>query len=273
MRFQVPFDMDLPKDLRPFLVTGREPEIHYEAELLTQPLCLPAEAVAQAGQVQVFRRNNGWLRVYPALTAPDGCQTACLFGENGRHTLYLPASDVARYQRECSISNLIAGELLLMSCDCFLLHSSVVAMHGRTVLFSGPSGIGKSTQADIWKRSLGAEVVNGDRCAISKRASGFYGCGSPYCGSSGIYSRVEAPIQGIFVLRQAKENRLRRMEGGEAFRALFAQCILNTWDAVYMMHLMDLLTQLLASTPVYALSCRPDEEAAALAYHALFKEI
>lgn len=270
IRFSVPFAMQVPPDFRPFLTTERAPDVCYEAELLTEPLCLPVQESVVIGQMRVFRVSDGWLRVYRNLTAADGCQTACLFRENGCHTLYLPASDLERFQKSCTLSGLIAGELLLMSRDCFLLHSSVVSLYGRTVLFSGPSNVGKSTQAGLWQRYLGAEIVNGDRCAVSRRPVGFYGCGSPYCGSSGIYRRTEQPIQAVIVLQQAASNRIRRMGGAEAFRALYEQCIINPWDADYMNHLTELLVQLIQSVSIYKLDCTPDAEAVRLVHDTLF---
>ena len=159
---------------------------------------------------------------------------------------------------------------MLIRNQALLLHSSVVKLGEHTVLFSGPSGIGKSTQAKLWETYLGAEIVNGDRCVIRKKENDFWGSGSPWCGTSGIYSKEQAPIKGIFILKQASENSVRRL-GIEAFKALYPQCIVNTWDKSFMEQLTELLTGLLEAVPVYELACRPDQKAVELAYQTLFE--
>ena len=43
-----------------------------------------------------------------------------------------------------------------------VLHSAyIVTRTGEGILFSGPSGIGKSTQAALWERFAGARTING----------------------------------------------------------------------------------------------------------------
>lgn len=51
-----------------------------------------------------------------------------------------------------------------------VLHSAyIVTRGGEGILFSGPSGIGKSTQAALWERFAGARTVNGDRALVPAR--------------------------------------------------------------------------------------------------------
>ena len=60
------------------------------------------------------------------------------------------------------------------------------------ILFSGPSGIGKSTQAALWQRYAGAEIVNGDRALVrpdTGTVSGVF-----YAGTSGISRNVTASL-------------------------------------------------------------------------------
>ena len=48
------------------------------------------------------------------------------------------------------------------------LHSSYIIYHDKAILFTGPSGIGKTTQAELWRDYQGAEIINGDVTLIRK---------------------------------------------------------------------------------------------------------
>ena len=55
---------------------------------------------------------------------------------------------------------------LLLPFSCVLLHASVIEYAGGAVLFSAPSGTGKSTQAALWARHRGAHIRNGDKAGV-----------------------------------------------------------------------------------------------------------
>ena len=165
--------------------------------------------------------------------------------------------------------HLLAGEAMLLNQNAFLLHSSLVMVEGKTILFSGPSGAGKSTQANLWAEFAGAEILNGDRTVIMKKEDGFYGGGSLWSGTSGIYRPEQAPIAGIILIKKGPREQIRRL-GFEAFVPLFSQTTLNSWDPDFMSKVSELYAELLAQVPVYELECRPCAEAVALTYKTLF---
>jgi len=271
MKFRFPSKVNIPKEFEEFLTEeGTDVNAEYEICLLEQPLQLVGEPINFYNGMQVYFTEEGTLRNYIPLMEKNGCQMACLLRKNQRHILYYPASKWEYYSQELHLLHLLGIEEVLINHHALLLHSSVVKIGEDTVLFSGPSGIGKSTQARLWETYLGAKVLNGDRCIIRKKENAFWGCGSPWSGTSGIYSKEKAPIKGIFILEQASTNSVRRL-GIEAFKALYSQCIVNTWDRSFIEQITELLTGLLESVPIYELSCRPDKESVELAYHTLFE--
>ena len=269
--FRFPSEIKVPREFKEFLIEEKaDIDAEYEVRLLEKPLRLSGIPVSSYSVMQVYPTEEGVLRNYTPLTEKDGCQVACLLRKNQKHTLYYPVNKWDYYSQELHLLHLIGIEEVLIRHQALLLHSSVVKLGEHTVLFSGPSGIGKSTQAKLWETHLGAKIINGDRCVIRKKENAFWGSGSPWCGTSGIYSNEQAPIKGIFILKQASVNRVRRL-GIEAFKALYSQCVVNTWDRTFMEQLTELLTGLLESVPVYELACRPDQEAVELAYQTLFE--
>lgn len=164
---------------------------------------------------------------------------------------------------------MLQGEQLLLRHQAFLLHSSLVELHGKAVLFSASSGVGKSTQAQLWEQHLGATILNGDRAVIRRTDAGFTAAGSFWSGTSGIYVPHQAPIAGIILLEQAPENTIVPV-GMDAFKALLCETTVNTWDPAFMAKITDLICDVMSQIPIYRLRCRPDQAAAELAYHTLF---
>lgn len=271
LRFRLPDPVTLPADCIPFLREDTDtPDAEFEFKLLDTPLHLPDPPVAVCNNMQIYPYSNGWLRVFTPLIEPDGRQVALFSCPEGKNTLYYPANRWDFYAKELHCLHLIAIEELLLRNHAFLLHSSVVEIEGQLVLFSAPSQTGKSTQASLWEKYLGAEIINGDRCIVRRVGDTFWGFGSPYAGTSGIYKNTSAPIKGIILLKQAPENTIRPL-GAESFMRLYNQSIVNTWDSSFVAGLSDLIVDVMSHIPIYELSCRPDEEAVRLAYHTLFE--
>ena len=138
------------------------------------------------------------------------------------------------------------------------IHAACVDTSLGGILFSGPSGIGKSTQAELWCRYRGARQINGDRPILSKTEEGWLAWGSPYAGSSRCHVNACCPVTAIVMLRQSPVCRLRRMGSAEAFRAVWSGLTVPGWDAEAVDRALDLATELATAIPVYEFGCTPD---------------
>lgn len=160
-----------------------------------------------------------------------------------------------------NIMHLLELESFLLHGNTLLLHASFIRSRGRGILFSGPSGIGKSTQAALWQSFMGAEVLNGDRAGLRKTDEGWTAFGLPYAGTSGICRNESASITAIVILRQYSQNRLSILSKKTAFSLLYPELTVHRWDPHFVNRAVDLLLNLLESVPVYLLECLPDEDA------------
>lgn len=141
----------------------------------------------------------------------------------------------------------------------FLLHASWIRYRDRAILFTGPSGIGKSTQAALWEQHRGAELINGDRAAIFPTADGAQVRGIPYCGSSGVNKNQTMPLAAVVTLSKAPENSMTRLKGAKAFRQLWEGCSVNLWDPEAIGLATQTVVDTVSAVPVYHLACTPDE--------------
>ena len=183
--------------------------------------------------------------------------------------LYLNGKEYClNYSR--NIWDILGMEDVLLRHFGLLLHASFIRCQGKAVLFSAPCGTGKSTQAELWEKYEGADIINGDRAGLRRLGCGWAAFGLPYAGSSGIYRNESAPLAAVILLRQAKENRLRKLKALEAFPDLYREVTVHRWDRKFVSESTELLLQLLQEIPVYLLECRPDQEAVQLVRDEIF---
>lgn len=150
---------------------------------------------------------------------------------------------------------------ILLPFNILLFHASYISHENKAILFSAPCGTGKSTQAELWRIHKGAEVINGDKAGISIDADGVNAHGLPFSGTSGICKNRSMPLSAIVILGQAKENRIRRLNGTEAIMCLMENIYLDFIAPGEMQSCVDLLIEMLKTVPVYRLDCTPDERA------------
>ncbi|MBQ8800833.1 MAG: hypothetical protein IJZ52_00895 [Clostridium sp.] len=160
-----------------------------------------------------------------------------------------------------TVLNCLSAEHLVARAGGFIFHSSYIERNGQGILFTAPSGTGKSTQADLWAQLRGARILNGDRSAIRVTASGVQVCGVPFAGSSQFCENVTLPLSAIVYLKQAPQTTIRRLRGAEAFRRVWEGCSVNTWDRADMELVSETVQKVLMTVPVFELACTPDESA------------
>lgn len=142
-----------------------------------------------------------------------------------------------------------------------VLHSSyIITQRGEALLFSAPSGTGKSTQAELWRSYAGARVINGDR-ALVKAENGVTANGILFSGTSGISENVTAPLRAIVLLRQSEKNEIRSVSGKEAFMRLLPQCSYYPDEEENLRLVTGVLAEIISAVPVYDFGCVPDESA------------
>lgn len=147
--------------------------------------------------------------------------------------------------------------------DTLHVHAAVVSCGGKGYLFLGPSGTGKSTHAQLWIKHIGGtELVNDDNPVV--RDGVVYG--SPWSGKTPCYRNVSYPIGGIVRLSQAPYNKIRRLNGIEAYVDLAESVGGKFWDSRIAEGLHQAENKLASTVPMWHLECLPDEEAARLCY-------
>lgn len=150
------------------------------------------------------------------------------------------------------------------------IHSSMIDYQGKGLLFLGPSGIGKTTMAELWNKYKNALIINGDMNFVQETDKCFLGWGTPWHGSSPYCENANVPVHALIVLQQASENSIRELENFEKVQSVSNNIIYPIWLENGMELCLETLDHLLTALPVYELSCRPDEDAVRLTEEKIF---
>lgn len=169
-------------------------------------------------------------------------------------------SPTSTFQMEHVLSGMMMESRLLAN-DRLILHASVIRRKNHVILFSAPSGTGKSTQAELWRQNADAEILNGDRVLIRCDGDELLACGLPFAGTSAICKDFSHPIRAIVVLRQGTENRAEAMQPMEAMKCLLSQISLQRWNQRDLEAAIRLTERLIAELPIYRFSCLPEKSA------------
>ncbi len=159
----------------------------------------------------------------------------------------------------------------LLDFDGIMLHASAVAVDGKAYLFSGQSGIGKSTHTELWQQTFGDKVklFNDDKPALRRLEGEWYAYGTPWSGKHGININMKVPIAGICFLKRGDQNTIRRLSPMEALPQVLAQTLRKFKDAERLSLMLSHIDKLVKEVPMYELYNRPEPEAAKLSYETM----
>lgn len=150
------------------------------------------------------------------------------------------------------------------------VHSSLISQQNQGIMFLGPSGIGKTTQAELWQKYRSSLIINGDIVFVQETDSGFLGWGTPWHGSSPYCENTSVPLKAMVVLKQSDQNSIRELTGFEKVTEVSNSVFYPQWLENGMELCLETLDHLLTSIPVYELRCRPDEDAVRLTEQTIF---
>jgi len=138
------------------------------------------------------------------------------------------------------------------------LHSSSILYQDKIWLFSAPSGMGKSTHADLWHRMIGVPVINGDINLIALTESGCTVHGIPWCGTSGIYSTDSYPLGGVLFLEKGTENTMYALSDDQKQLRLLHRNLTPSWHAEMHCESMRTIEQMYEAVFICRYACTKD---------------
>lgn len=246
------------RHLAPFRVDSVENPSIFRFEMVDALEPPAGECIANTGALRVYGNGvryfgsvqNGWEGAYMRTVR-----------RSREHHVQLKADSYQDRIGPKTVLNCIGAEHLIAQAGGFVFHSAYIQVGEQAILFTAPSGTGKSTQADLWHQHRGAGIINGDRSAVRVTEDGVFACGIPFSGSSVYCENVTLPLAAIVYLKQAPQTTIRKLRGAEGFRRIWEGISVNTWDRADMDKVSETVMQVLPNVPVFELACTPDESA------------
>lgn len=158
------------------------------------------------------------------------------------------------------VLNTLGIENLAFQKNGIVFHSSFIETDGKAILFTGPCGIGKSTQANLWNENRKAEIINGDKTLIFLKDEKVFASGLPFSGSSGISENRCMELSSIVKLSKGKENTVRILSPSEAFFCLMKSVYFSVECGKIE---SDIPAKIAEKVSFFSLCCTPDERAVA----------
>ena len=168
--------------------------------------------------------------------------------------------------------SLFSLERHMIKKQSLILHCSYTVYKDHAILFSGPSGIGKSTQAALWEKYKGAQVLNGDRSLLLKKDGTWCADGWPVCGSSEICINKRSKLGSIVFLNQGEKNKVVKLDKSNAVKKLISQLTINYWNLDFVNEAFMIAEDIVDNVNVYELICTPGIEAVEALEEALKEE-
>ena len=220
------------------------------------------------GFTDVFGRyQDGYLFI---MTSPEG-ETLSLWKEQDGHIVRFNGGLTPRMVR---FALWIAFGLATLPLQTIPIHTSVIQYKGRTVLFLGESGTGKSTHTRLWRESIeGAVLLNDDSPMLRIIDGKPWMFGSPWSGKTPCYKSESYPLAACVRLSQAPHNKIRRLSIPQGYAAIHPSCPPDfAYDDTLYDYISETLSDMLGQVPMFHLECLPNAEAAQLSCQTVFGE-
>ena len=147
------------------------------------------------------------------------------------------------------------GEILfrnyIISRGGMVIHGVSIEHQGKAIIFSAASGVGKTTQADLWLRNADASIINGDRATLILREQVLYTTGSCWSGSSRIFRNRERPMGAIVFLEQAGQNAITALTPQQALPYILPRSFMPYFHQEWMDRALANIHQILEHTSTY----------------------
>jgi hypothetical protein len=135
-----------------------------------------------------------------------------------------------------------------------LLHAAGISIHDQGYVFTGASGTGKSTIAQLFA-DQGALILSDERVILRQEGRSISVYGTPWVGSGHYAAQASQTVTGLYGISHGEQHhRLDPLSPTKIMSLLLQQAFLPHWDRAAMEGTLDFLTSFTAHIPCFSLA-------------------
>ncbi len=194
------------------------------------------------GSFKIYRKGDAWYQWFPfqkhngvsLIVLKNNFHDVTYYICDKKDSFYVKQKGHESYVRDIKgiLLNLIQETFynMILYEDGMSIHSASIIYKGKGIVFSAPSGTGKSTQSNMWHEVYGYEILDGDTtiCRIVDDKLIIYGL--PWCGTSELYSNKAVELDSIVFLSQGEDNNIKNLDLMQTIQLVYASSFSEAWD-------------------------------------------
>ena len=143
-----------------------------------------------------------------------------------------------------------------------IIHACGIDFNGKGMLFTGESGTGKSTLANLWDREKAGTVLSDDRTIVRYIDGEFRMYGTPWHGEAKFGAPPGVKLEKIFFLRHSQKNTIQQLSRVESVLRMLQCSFPPYWDAAGMEFTMAFFEKVATHVACHELAFKPDKRLA-----------
>lgn len=140
----------------------------------------------------------------------------------------------------------------------FIVHSCGWSCNGRSLLFPGVSGAGKTTLCRQLMAAGQGTILSDDRMILREGPEGIRACGTPWPGDAKQARNEAAPLAALCFIEKSPEHHLLPIRSSEALRRLLEAASVPWFSAELRDRVFPLLERLVTTVPAFRLGFHPE---------------
>ena len=140
----------------------------------------------------------------------------------------------------------------------FIVHACGWSANGKSVLFPGVSGAGKTTLCRQLMAAGRGGILSDDRVILRAGVKGFDAWGTPWPGDAKQARNESAPLAAVCFIEKSPDHRLTPIPPAEALRRLMEAASVPWFSPDLRDRVLPLAARLVETVPAFRLGFRPD---------------
>lgn len=242
-------------NFRDFYMTDPALEPDQEIEFITTP---PAsrdygQVLLRNADMTIFENDDRYVILFPQMNNIYEVQMT-LDGSYVRFYCSPAASEMTRENIFHAIRLFFL--FLAQRNGLYAIHSASILYREKAWLFSGHSGMGKSTHTGLWHELLDVPYLNGDLNLVGIRENKLVVRGIPWCGTSEICTTQDYELGGIVLLgRDPVSDHLKPLSPDDKVLRVMQRMISPAWKEQLFSQNLLFAEEIADRVPVLHLSC------------------